>query len=69
MGVETSTKKTEPSDQSNMVFAIGKRNGKSNYAYQHINKIGEKSSSFFSQTANSEELAKQKIFNGSRNIN
>ena len=25
MGVETSTKKTEPLDQSNMVIAIGKR--------------------------------------------
>ena len=30
MGVETSTKKTEPLDQSNMVIAIGKRNDKSN---------------------------------------
>ena len=30
MGVETSTKKTEPSDKSNMVFAIGKRKGESN---------------------------------------
>ena len=30
MGVETSTKKIESSDQSNMVIAIGKRNEKSN---------------------------------------
>ena len=30
MRVETSTKKTESSDQSNMVIAIGKRNEKSN---------------------------------------
>lgn len=29
MGVETSNKKTEPSDQSNMVIAIGKRKGES----------------------------------------
>ena len=29
MGVETSTKKTKPSDQSNMVIAIGKRKGES----------------------------------------
>jgi len=29
MGVETSTKKTEPLDQSNMVIAIGKRKGES----------------------------------------
>ena len=27
MGVETSSKKTEPSDQSNMEIAIGKRKG------------------------------------------
>ena len=30
MGVETSTKKTEPLDQSNVAIAIGKRNEKSN---------------------------------------
>ncbi len=30
MGVETSTKKTEPSSQSNSWVAIGKRNGNNN---------------------------------------
>ena len=71
MRVEKSTKKTEPLDQSNMVIAIGKRNEKSNeitMLISTLSKLEKNLLAFFSQTANSEELTKQKKLNGNRNI-
>ena len=63
MGVETSNKKTEPLDQSNMVIAIGKRNGINNGLTMLVittSKLGLSFASFSSLTANSTESDKQK---------